>query len=343
MTMRRWANSLLIAATVVAAAAVARAQEPPAVNPADAERPPTPEEAELAAATFLAWPDRQYADDPDAPPQSQCLDLFTPAEKPASPLPVVVWIHGGGWQEGDKRGGLEWKPACFTHAGFLLASVNYRLAPAFLYPTFMADVARAVAWLHDHVAEYGGDPQRMVLMGHSAGAHIAALLATDRHWLADAGIAPSDPPQHSLLKGVVLLDGGGYDLERRARNSVDAENTLGLVFGRDHSQWAAASPVTHIAAGQGLPPFLLVHAGTQKATAVEARELARALRGANVPVEQVEAPDENHGTIQRVVGGPNDPTTVKVLEFMRKVTGAVAPATTPTAAPERKPKRHGPY
>ena len=359
--MRRPAKSLLIACTVAAAAAVARAQEDerekppvvppegaapqvlPAVNPTDAERPMTPEEAELAAATFLAWPDRQYADDPDLPPETQCIDLFTPEKKPESPLPVIVWIHGGGWQDGDKRGALEWKPACFTHAGFVLASVNYRLAPAFLYPAFMVDVARAVAWLHAHVQEYGGDPERMVLMGHSAGAHIAALLATDQHWLADAGIAPPADAQHSLLKGLVLLDGGGYDLERRARNSVDAENSLGLVFGRDHSQWAAASPVTHIAAGKGLPPFLLVHAGTQKATAVEARELARALRGASVEVEQVEAPDEIHGTIQKVVGGPNDPTTVQVLDFFRKVTGAAAPAPKPATTPTRKPKRHNPY
>jgi acetyl esterase/lipase len=303
----------------------------------------TPEEAELANAEFLAWPDLAYAADPDLPPETQCLDLFTPEEPPRSPLPVIVWIHGGGWQDGDKRGGLEWKPACFTHAGFLLATINYRLAPAFTYPAFMVDAARAVAWLHEHVQEYGGDPERIVLMGHSAGAHIAALLATDQHWLADAGIAPPVDAQHSLLKGVVLVDGGGYDLVRRAQHDSDAENSIGLVFGRDHSMWADASPVTHVAAGKNLPPFLLIHAGTLKVTELEARELARLLRRANVPVEQVDAPDQDHGTIQMVVGAPNDPTTARVLDFMRNVTGAPTAVPKTNLKPNPKPKRHGPY
>jgi acetyl esterase/lipase len=332
--MRARVQALLL---VAAAAAVARAQE--------SEPPPvTPEEAELAEATFIAWPDRQYSDDADLPPETQCLDLFTPEEAPAAPLPVVVWIHGGGWQSGDKRGALEWKPACFTHAGFLLATVNYRLAPAFKYPAFMVDVARAIAWLRAHVGEYGGDPERIVLMGHSAGSHIAALLAADRHWFSDAGIAPPADPQPSnsqpsWLKGVVLVDGGGYDLGRRAQHDTDAENSIEMVFGKERSVWESASPVTHVAAGKNLPPFLLIHAGTQKATELEARQLARLLRRANVPVEQVEAPDQDHGTIQQVLGAPGDPTTAKVLEFVRGVTGAAAPA----PKPKPKPKRHGPY
>jgi acetyl esterase/lipase len=354
----------LIATWVASVAAIAHAQEgdpPPATPPPSAtltapatepeERPMTPAEAELSAAEFIAWPDLRYADDADAPPEAQCIDLFTPDEPPKSPLPILVWIHGGGWQDGDKRGALEWKPARFTHDGFVLATVNYRLAPAFLYPSFMLDAARAVAWLHAHAGEFGGDPERIVLMGHSAGAHIAALLATDPHWLADALAAPGagtpnpSPPaaQVPWLKGVVLVDGGSYDLVRRAGRQTDAENSIGLVFGRDGSLWAEASPVTHVAAGKNLPPFLLIHAGAAKATEVARRELARALRLAEVPVEQVDAPDQNHGTIVKVLGAPDDPTTANVVEFLCKVTGAPMPAPPANPKPAVKPKRHGPY
>ena len=333
----------------------------PATEPQD-EKPMSPAEAELSAAEFDAWPDFQYADDPDAPPQSQCLDLFTPDENPPAPLPVIVWIHGGGWQDGDKRGGLDWKPACFTHAGFVLAMVNYRLAPAFVYPSFMLDAARAVAWLRVHVGEHGGDPDRIVVVGHSAGSHIAGLLATDPHWLVDATAAqgrtssnppaptdpsnpstalnPPDPPKQPIsqvpwLKGVVLIDGGSYDLVRRAQRQTDAENTIGLVFGRDGSLWAAASPVTHVAAGKNLPPFLLIHAGTNRVNELARRELAGLLQRAEVPVELIDAPEQSHVSIQRNLGAPDDPTTAKVIDFLRKVTNAPSPAA--------KPKRHGPY
>ena len=348
-TPRRW---LAISTAVVAAAATAHAQEgegarPPPVTapPASAtepqeEKPMSPAELELSAAEYDAWPDFQYADDPDAPPQSQCLDLFTPDENPATPLPVIVWIHGGGWQDGDKRGGLEWKPACFTHAGFVLATVNYRLAPAHLYPSFMVDVARAVAWLRLHVGAHGGDPDRIVVVGHSAGSHIAALLATDPRWLADAAAATTQVP---WLKGAVLIDGGSYDLVRRAQRQTDAENTIGLVFGRDGSLWAEASPVTHVAAGKGLPPFLLIHAGTNRVNELARRELAGLLVRAEVPVELVDAPEQNHISIQRNLGAPDDPTTAKVVEFLRKVTNATAPAPKPVPKPGSRPKRRGPY
>ena len=362
---RRW---LWLVACAVSTAALAHAQEseparppppvtppPPAAPTAPATEPQekemTPEEAELSAAEFVAWPDLRYADDPDAPPDSQCLDLFTPDAPHKSPLPVLVWIHGGGWQDGDKRGALEWKPARFTHDGFVLASVNYRLAPTFLYPSFMQDAARAVAWLHAHAGEFGGDPERIVLMGHSAGAHIAGRLATDPHWIADALAAPGAgapdraTPQQQVpwLKGAVLVDGGSYDLVRRAKAQTDAENTIGLVFGRDGSLWSEASPVTHVAGGKNLPPFLLIHAGSAKATELSARELARLLRKAEVPVEQVDAPDQNHGTIVTVLGAPDDPTTAMVVEFLCGVTGAPMPAPAPLPKPPPKSKRHGPY
>jgi arylformamidase len=140
------------------------------------------------------------------------------------------------------------------------------------------------------------------------------------------------------LKGAVLIDGGSYDLVRRAQRQTDAENTIGLVFGRDGSLWSEASPVTHVAAGRNLPPFLLIHAGTNRVNEFARRELAGLLQNAAVPVELVDAPDQTHVSIQRNLGAPDDPTTAKVVEFLRKVTASPLPP-----APRQKTKRRGPY
>jgi acetyl esterase/lipase len=98
--------------------------------------------------------------------------------------------------------------------------------------------------------------------------------------------------------------------------------------------------VTHVAAGKGLPPFLLIHAGTAKVNELSARQLANLLRRADVPVEQVDAPDQNHLSIVTVLGAPDDPTTAKVLDFLCRVTGAPPRPKAPIVRP--RPKRHGP-
>src|SRR6185436_2816923 len=106
----------------------------------------------------------------------QVLVVYSP--KGAKDLPVVFWIHGGGWQAGDKKE-VQIKPQVFNEKGFVFVSINYRLLPAVEMGAINRDVAMAVHWVHDHIAEYGGDPKRMFVMGHSAGAQLAALICTD--------------------------------------------------------------------------------------------------------------------------------------------------------------------
>src|SRR5262245_38384904 len=108
--------------------------------------------------------------------ERQVLDVFSP--KNAKNLPVVFWIHGGGWQAGDKTD-VQIKPQVFMDKGFVFVSINYRLLPSVEMATIFRDVAKAVRWVHDHIAEYGGDPKRLLVMGHSAGAQLAALICTD--------------------------------------------------------------------------------------------------------------------------------------------------------------------
>src|SRR5690349_19020621 len=108
-----------------------------------------------------------YAEKAD---ERQVLDVYSPQN--AKALPVVFWIHGGGWQTGDKTD-VQVKPQAFMDRGLVFVSTNYRLLPSVDMATIVRDVARAVRWVHDHIAEHGGDPERLVIMGHSAGAQLA--------------------------------------------------------------------------------------------------------------------------------------------------------------------------
>ena len=117
------------------------------------------------------------------------LDVYAPGD--GKDHPVVIWVHGGAWQIGDKAH-VQAKPRAFNERGYVLVSVNYRFHPAVTYKEQAGDIAQAIRWVHDHAGEYGGDPGRVFLMGHSAGAHLAALVGTDGRYLEKAGLKLSD-------------------------------------------------------------------------------------------------------------------------------------------------------
>src|SRR5215208_2901531 len=119
--------------------------------------------------------------------ERQVLDVYSPPN--AKNLPVVFWIHGGGWQAGDKTG-VQIKPKVFVEKGFVFVSTNYRLLPNVDMATIVRDVAKSIRWVHDHIAEHGGDPKRLLVMGHSAGAQLAAILCTDHRYIKAEGLSP---------------------------------------------------------------------------------------------------------------------------------------------------------
>src|SRR5882757_7066840 len=135
--------------------------------------------------------------------ERQVLDVFAPPD--AKNLPVVFWIHGGGWQTGDKTD-VALKPQAFMDKGFVFVSVNYRLLPAVDMGTLTRDVAKSFRWVEDHIAEYGGDPKRVLVGGHSAGAQLAALICTDEGYLKAEGIG------FNVLIGSIPVDGDTYDI-----------------------------------------------------------------------------------------------------------------------------------
>lgn len=255
--------------------------------------------------------DIPYANPSPANPRLNQLDIYRPAE--GENLPVLIFIHGGSWRYGDKRFVSD-KPAFFTSQGFVFASVNYRLAPEVTHPVYVQDVAKAIAWLQAHVAEYGGDPKRMVVMGHSSGAHLAALVATDNRYLKEAGSGLD------ALRGVIVLDGGGYDIPRMANSGEPfAKGRYEKAFTGDAAVWKEASPITYVAPDKGIPPFLLVHAGKRQASADQAKELAAALQETGVRAEVFHNPDRNHVTLNSAIGKDGDATTEAILSFANSV------------------------
>jgi acetyl esterase/lipase len=146
------------------------------------------------------------------------LDVWVPNRRDNKPLPVVLFFYGGGWVSGE-RGEYGFAGRAFAARGFVTVIPDYRLVPQVRFPAFVDDGAKAVRWVHDHVAEFGGDPRRIHLSGHSAGSYIGAMLSLDRHFLSDAGVDPA------IVKSAALLS-GPYDFypftEQRGRDALGA-------------------------------------------------------------------------------------------------------------------------
>ncbi len=241
---------------------------------------------------------------------SPTLDLYGPERAGGPARPIVLFVHGGGWRHGDKAYVRE-KPAGFVSQGYLFASVGYRLDG--VSPREQgADVAAAVAWLRDHAREYGGDGGRIFLVGHSAGAHLAALVGTDERLLARHGLEPGS------LGGVVLLDGAGYDVPRQmaAARLPRLQELYRDAFGDDPQAQREASPITHITPGKRYPPFLIFHVGQRRDSREQAESLAERLRAAGGTATTVHEPDKNHMTLNRELGTAGDGPTAKIFGFL---------------------------
>lgn len=248
--------------------------------------------------------------------ERQVLDVFSPDE--AADLPVVFWIHGGGWQTGDKTD-VQIKPRVFADRGFVFVSTNYRLLPNVEMDVLTRDVAKALGWVHKNIADYGGDPNRIFVMGHSAGAQLAALLCTDHRYLKAEGVPVE------VLKGCVPVDGDTYDLPAIITTAELRQTVHGLPlpafghrvkFGNDPQKHLDFSAVTHVAKGKGIPPFLILHVAGQPDTTAQARRLGAALDSADVPVKVFGARETTHSKLNADLGLPDDPATDELFKFL---------------------------
>lgn len=246
----------------------------------------------------------------------QVLDVYAPAG--AKNLPVVFWIHGGGWQTGDK-GMVALKPKAFMDAGFVFVSINHRLLPAVDMGAITRDVASALGWVHKNIATHGGDPSRLFVMGHSSGGQLAALMCTDDRF------AKAESYPLTAIKGCVPVDADTFDIpaiiemaETRARVHHLPLPTYGhrQKFGDDPAKHRDFSAVTHVARNKGIPPFLILHIAGHPDTTAQARRLAAVLQAAGIPARVVAGRETTHASINDNIGAPNDPVTKELFAFV---------------------------
>jgi acetyl esterase/lipase len=240
------------------------------------------------------------------------LDVYRPPNQ-GGKAPVIVFFYGGNWVSGD-RADYAYVGRALAARGFVVVVPDYRLYPQVHYPDFLDDNAEAVAWTEREIARYGGDPGKVFLMGHSAGAYNAAMLALDGRWLGKQGIAPAS------LRGWIGL-AGPYDF-------LPVQNrTARPVFDYPYTK-AESQPINHV--DKAAPPALLV-AGTKDELVNPQRNtggLSEKLRAAGVPVREVYYEGVGHAalvaslssTLKRIA-----PTLDAVEDFVRSDGGRAKP------------------
>ncbi len=266
---------------------------------------------------------RKVADTRFGPLPAQRLEMFVPRGA-SGPLPVVVFIHGGSWASGNPRN-YRFIARTLCAQGYAVVLAGYRLYPQARYPGMLEDGALALRWVHDHAAKLGGDPARIALMGHSAGAYNAVMLTLDRQWLAGVGL------DDSIIRGTVALAGPFDFLPFDTDATVDS-------FG-DAPDPSMTQPINFVHAGA--PPLLLVTGDAD--TRVKPRNsktLARLLTEAGMPNTPVLLAGVSHEGLIMQFSRPfaRDRRALDtVLPFLAKVTAPAiaAPASVAVQAAAR--------
>ncbi len=258
--------------------------------------------------SYIRVPDIKYASHPNSDPKLNMLDVYLP--KKGSNSPVLIWIHGGALAYGEKEYVQE-KAEYFTKKGYVFVSINYRLSPKVVHPVHVQDVSDAIMWVHKNSVHYSADASKIFLMGHSAGAHLAALVATDETYIKRSG------GELNIIQGVVLLDGAGYDIPVLMN---DAKSRLRewytQAFGNTKKEWEEASPVYFVKEGKKIPAFMITFAGEREASEVEAMILSKKLTEAQVENKVFFYQKKTHLTISKELGEEKDKTTEDVLRFL---------------------------
>lgn len=230
--------------------------------------------------------------------------------------PLVAFVHGGGWKAGDMTMMDGSAKLSHWHAlGYAVASIDYRLVPQASVEDEAADVAEAVAFLHGNADALGFDAKRIALVGHSAGAHLVALIGTDPKWLNGAGLNLDD------VRGIVPLDGAAYDVARQL--SIGAplmQRTYVQAFGTDPERQKRLSPTLQ-AARPNAPAFLILHVQRPDGVA-QSEALATALKKAGTPVEIEGFPGtglSGHAAINRRLGESGYPATAVLDRWLARL------------------------
>jgi arylformamidase len=243
----------------------------------------------------------------------QTLDFYA-APDPAERAPLVIFIHGGGWAIGDKKSGTGDKARHFTGTGYAFASLDYRLVPETDPGGQAKDVASAISFLRAQAAELGFDPDRIILSGHSAGAHLAALVSSDEHYLTAAGVPLS------AIRGTILLDGAGYDVAKQMASGGGPllSNLYTRAFGTDPANQRRLSPITYTGK-PNVGHWLLIHDAKRADATSQSQSFAAALRAAGDETRVVPIPDSSHLQINHDLGAGDNLVTREVDAFVKSI------------------------
>lgn len=272
----------------------------------------------LVAPVYAEDLDISYGDLPE-----QKLDVYTAADTgDNAATPVVIWVHGGGWRNGDKDN-LSGKRLCKSWAsnGVSMVNLNYRLTPDVVHPAHVEDVAAGIAWVYENIARFGGNPKRIFLLGHSAGAHLVALVATNPKYLQAHGLVPN-----AILAGVMPIDTASYDLA--ATDTRLVRRMIHDAFGDNPETLAEASPLQQVKLNsQTSPPFLIAVTKQRKEAWDESSAFCKALPKCKLIV--MDYPELNqlqaHAEIARDLINPENSMTQQLLRFVKEGDSSTPP------------------
>jgi arylformamidase len=244
------------------------------------------------------------------------LDVYHYGQSTTS-KPVVMYVHGGGWRIGDKSNSMENKANLCYSLDYILVSTNYRLSPTtnelspsrIMYPVHNNDVADAVKWVYENINTFGGNPEKIVLMGHSAGAHMVSLTGASSLFLPVLGIPLSK------INGVPTIDTEGYDV---ASQAGAGEAIYVNAFGTDPAVWQEASPIFHLLQNTTYPRFFVAKRGTAERIAMADLFIGK-LQSVGVPVFQVNGSHYDHNGINKAIGAPNETAVTEPLKEFLKI------------------------
>lgn len=259
---------------------------------------------------------------PDSPAK-QRLDLFAPT---GTNWPVFIFVHGGNWDAGDKSlrvGGVDVYRNIgrfYAARGIGVAVIDYRLQPAVTWREQVNDVAAATAWIYAHVAEYGGNANRIYLGGHSAGAQLACHVALDPRPLAAHGLSPA------IIRGVIPVSGAGLDIADQKTYDLGAKRSYyAKRFGNSDPPeiWQhETSPVTYVTSNA--PPFLILYAaGESQALQRQSQRLSETLEREHVPHRVVVVPGQSHERMVLTLSRPDRTSADAILDFIHKPVAGV--------------------
>jgi len=303
--LRHLACGLLL---ITAATAAVHAQTA-APTTAPATQPTTrPSQAAVTLPGSLVLLDVAYVENP-APMQK--LDLYAPRD--VKNAPVIVFVHGGEWARGDKSN-VSVKPKYFNSKGVIFISLNYRLSTTDKHPAQVDDISSALRWTRDNIEKLGGDPKKILLIGHSAGCHMVTLVGLDAQYLAKVGMKPGD------LAGVISWSGGAFDLPEKVAQGGMYADFIHKNFGDDTKDWSAASPMAHIADGKPQPKFLFANAEQgNPQSKVATDKMVKLINDAGGSAQEILLAGKTHFTAIHEMGMENDATGSQFMQFMHQV------------------------